>query len=505
MACCIRFLPLNAQDNTPTKIKLLNADQLTYDDQLIKARKLLGNVRFKHKDALMTCDSAYMFTQENRIKAYSNVVINQGDSVFLYGDSLDYNGDNAFARLRGAIKLIDSGQVLTTNHLDYNMETRTAYYLGGGTIVKKDSSGTLTSEKGYYNTATETFFFKNKVRVKEPDYRIESDTLEYNTAKDKTFFHGPTKIISDSSIVYCERGWYDRLNKLAQFVCNVEVIQNDQELRGDSLFYNQNTGIGEVFRDVQIYDTTNRALVTGDYATYNELDSTSLVTGNLELIQLFDRDSLFLHADTFYTAYDSTGINRQIFAYHHVKYYKSDLQGKCDSMVFNRADSSIFMFSQPVVWSKANQMVGDTIQIITYSGKIDHMLIYQNAYVTAAEDTNKYNQIKGRVLTAYFDSTNSVKRIDVEGNGQTIYYGKEEDGDYLGLNRLDCSRMKIMTDSNQIEQIFFYVKPEGTFYPMKDVTPDLKVLSDFTWLEHLQPKRREDIFIWFEDTRIEEE
>lgn len=497
-----------AQDNdqpAPTKIKLLNADQLLYDANVLKARKLIGNVKFKHNGAIMECDSAYMFTEENRINAYSNVKVNQGDSVFLYGDSLKYSGDTRIAKLRGNIRLIDPQQTLTTSVLDYDMNKKAAFYSGGGSIESTDSSSTLSSEIGYYYTESKTFFFKNDVCVVSPDYTIIADTLEYNSALEKTFFHGPTTITSDSNTVYCENGWYDQANNLAKFTCNAEILSKEQRLRGDSIYYNQNTGIGEVFRDVEILDTTNSIQVFGDYATYNESDSSSLITGNIELIQFFDADSLFLHADTLFTDYDSTRKHRQMFAYHHVKFFKTDLQGKCDSMVFLNADSSVFMYNEPVIWSDANQMTGDTVKLRTYDGEIEYMRLFENAFIISKEDSiDKFNQIKGRELIAHFNDSNEVYKINVNGNGQTIYYGKEEDGTYMGMNRLDCSEMKIMMNDNQIQDITFYVSPVGVFEPMKDVKPENQKLRNFIWLEYLQPKSREDIFVWITEPPAQE-
>tara|TARA_Y100000782_G_scaffold104031_1_gene122708 strand:- start:8219 stop:9928 length:1710 start_codon:yes stop_codon:yes gene_type:complete len=527
-------------EKKPTKIKLLNADQLLYDGDVLKARKLIGNVKFKHKGAIMTCDSAYLFTEENKVIAYSNVEINQGDTLFLYGDSLNYNGDSSLAELRGKIKLIDPDQELTTNYLDYNTDKKFAYYTGGGTIIKKQDSSILSSEVGYYYTQSKTFYFNKNVRIESPDYDIESDSLEYATEQNITYFHGPTTIISDSNTVYCEEGWFDQKQKLAKFKQNAKIISKEQTLSGDTIFYDQNTGVGEVFNSVSILDTINKFLISGDYALYNEKDSTSVITGNLEMIQFFEKDSLFLHADTLHSQYDSTRTQRQIFAYHKVRFYKSDLQGKCDSLSFNGADSTISMFRDPVIWSKANQMTGDTVIIRTYEGKIEHMRIFQDAMVVSneSEDSTKiyatlhplpdsafsdsstfkidsvnikdsmyyridtirfparYNQIKGRLLIAYFDTANEVERIRVIGNGQTLYYGKEEDGTYIGLNRLDCSEMKLEMDSNEIQNITFYVQPKGTFYPMKDLTPELEFLRHFEWLKYLQPKKREDIFEW---------
>jgi len=484
----------------PTIIKMLNADKLSYVDSEIKARKLIGNVRFKHEGAIMTCDSAYLFTTGNTLKAYSNVTVNQGDSIFMYGDSLYYNGNTKLAELRGDILLKNSTQELETKYLDYDAAQKTAYYYGNGIITNKKDSSIIKSKTGTYFTKQELFIFSKDVEVTHPDYYITSDSLGFNQESNTTYFYSESTITSDSNTIFCNRGSYNQESGEGIFANGAEIQTKEQIISGDSIFYNQKTSIGELFENVDILDTVNDIQILGNYAKINQEDSTSLVIGEIEMIQMFSRDSLFLHTDTLYSQYDSSRQHRQIFAYHKVQFYKSDLQGRCDSMVFNGADSTTTMFTRPIIWSKENQMTADTVVLFNQGGQIDSMLLYQNAFVVSQEqDTSKYNQIRGKLLTAFFDERNEIKKINIRGNGQTTYYGQEEDGSYLGMNRLDCSSMNIALDSNKIQDITFYVQPKGTFYPVKDITEDLLLLKGFIWLPYLRPNSRMDIFEWMEE------
>jgi hypothetical protein len=217
--------------------------------------------------------------------------------------------------------------------------------------------------------------------------------------------------------------------------------------------------------------------------------------------QRYENDTLYLHSDTLYTLYDSTREHRVIRSYHKVKFYKSDIQGKCDSLLYSTADSTIKMFIDPVIWSDANQMSGTTITIRTYDGNVESLFIEDNAFIVSVQDSTKefYNQVKGRTLLAHFRD-NKVYKIDVNGNGETIYYAEDdEDKEAMGMNRLACSEMTVYMDSNQIDNIRFYNKPEATLYPLKDLTDELQYFRYFEWRGAERPKKREDVFIWRED------
>ena len=482
-----------------SKIKLLGANEMIYDQVLYgKVRILKGNVRLKQNHTLMYCDSAALYSETNSMKAYGHVkIVDTKKNTQMTGDSLLYDGNTKKGRLRGNIKLNSDDQILVTRFLDFDTRSSLAHYYAGGVITNTNDSSILTSKSGYYHSDTKVFFFKDSVNYITKDYHIDSDTMEYNTETEIVYFHGPTNIISDSSSIYCLSGWYDKPNRFSTFSQEVEMISDGQVMHTDSVAYNQILKTGEAFGNVEIIDTTNRTEIYGDYAKYNNSKRTSLVTGSLELIMAFTKDTLHLHSDTLFTNYDSTQTKRLIHAYHHVQFYKSDMQGKSDSLSFSEVDSTIRMYESPIVWVDSNQITGKEIVIKTYDGVIQNMRIFEDAFIVSEEDTALYNQVKGKSLYAHFRN-NEIYRIDVNRSGQTIYYVRDEDQKLMGMNRLDCSNMSIFIDSIGINNIKFYKQPDGTFFPMRDITLEMKLLRNFYWRISERPISKKDIFTWKE-------
>lgn len=457
--------------------------------------KLIGDVWVQHGDVMMYCDSAYVNKEKNLLDAYNNIRILQGDSMVLTGDTLYYDGNTELARLRGNIKMEDPDMILTTQYLDYNMATETAVYYSGGTITSKKDDNVLVSQKGYYHSNTKSFFFKDSVRLTNEDYVIESDTMKYNTESEITWFFGPTTITSDSNLIYCENGWYDTKRNLSEFRDNAYIQTKEQTMKGDSLVYDREKSIGEVFGNVSLLDTVQDFLIKGDYAIHYQRDSISMVTGHAELIQILEEDSLHIHGDTLIAGYDSTGEHRTMQAYYHVKFFKPDLQGMCDSLHYSTLDSTFYMFGRPILWSDENQITADSIHIIQGKEGLDRMYMDRNAFIISKDDTLQYNQIKGKDMIGYFKES-KLRKVDVIGNGQTIYYARENDTTLLGVNKAICSNLRILIDSNTIQDIFFLNKPEATMTPEHKIIPSEMILDDFLWQVEHRPTSPEEIFEW---------
>ena len=487
------FLPAFVFSQKVTKIKLLGANSLEYDSNRgVNLKRLIGNVKFQHENAIMSCDSAYLY-ETNKLDAFGNVYINQADTVHIYGDKLKYEGNTRKAEIINNVRLIDSDMTLTSNNLTYSMKNDIGYYTGGGKVVSAKNSNALTSNSGYYYSKSKEFFFKDNVILVNPEYEIYSDTLQFNTVSEIAFFFGPTSIRSKENFIYCENGWYDTKYNLSQFKKNAYLITPEQKLQGDSLYYDRESGIGKVFRNVLITDTINKFLINGGYAIHYEKEEKSTITGKPLLTMIFDKDSLFLHADTLYAVMDSTKKHRIIHAYHKSKFYKQDLQGACDSLVYSMSDSTIQLYTMPVIWSKENQMTAELINIKTSGGKIEKMTMTTNGFIISQEDSLNYNQIKGKVIVAGFNK-NELHRIDVTGNGETIYFTREDNGSLFGVNKAISSDLLIFIKDNEIDKISFINKPEATLYPIKDIPADDLKLKNFQWRAAQRPQTKEDIF-----------
>lgn len=476
------------------EIELLHADKFTVDKYTPKgANKLKGNVRLKHQDALMFCDSALLF-DNNSMKATGHVRIVESDSLTLKGDSLRYNGNTKIAHFRGNVIIDNKSSILKTNYLDYNRETGVGIYYNGGEIDSRKEKTHLVSKRGYYYSEAKMFHFKDKVVMKHPDYTIYTDTMHYSTDLEKTWFYGPTHIEFDDRDIFCEYGWFDQLADRANFIRNAKILSGEQILIGDTIDYDQKKQIGISKCNVVLIDTSEKFEVSGDYAIYFEADSISMVTKNMIMKQDMSGDTFYLVADTLYSFVDSCTHEKVIKTYHHTRFLKSDMQGKCDSLVYMTKDSVIFMYRDPILWSEENQITADSIKLTMKNGDLDKMYMDKNAFIIARDDSTYFNQIKGRNMIGYFVESELTK-VDVFGNGQTIYYPKEEDGSLIGVNETKCSNMTIRIDSSQIKKISFYDRPTAKLTPSDDMPDGGMKLDAFNWRSKERPRTLFELMI----------
>jgi lipopolysaccharide export system protein LptA len=418
---------------------------------------------------------------------------------------------------------------LTTSKLDFNMQSNIGYYNNKGKIVTKEN--TLTSKNGYYYSSQKNLFFKKDVVLVNPDYKMYCDSLRYNTNTETAFFNGPTHIFSDANRIYCENGWYNTKQDKAQFNKNAWLKNKEQKLHGDSLYYDSKNGYGKAIKNVEVLDSAQKISIRGNFLEYFEVSEKSIVTDQAVMIQYFKTDTLFLHADTLKATYDSTyfslkkikendelknnkgkkgkkvkvqmedsvaSTHRLIYAHYKVKFFKNDLQGLCDSLVYSAADSLMRLFKKPMLWSDANQLTAELINIKLYDGKIYQLRMNTNAYIISQYDSLRYNQIKGKKMIGYF-TDNDLRKIDVIGNGETVYYIKDDDdGSLSGVNKAECSDMAIYITDNKVEKLKMYKKPTGIMHPPKEVNPADMLLKDFEWFASYRPRNAEDIFVWKE-------
>ncbi len=477
LTCSISFI------GQEKKIRILKANSLQYDKEIKDAQQLIGNVLFEHDSAYMYCDTALLYVANNSFEAFSNVRIEQGDSIRMTGDSVTYSGEDKIARLKGNIHFTDGKLQLVTDQLDYDLNTKVGYYTNGATITSLENNNVLISKIGSYQSESKTLFFKDSVKLTNPKYVIESDTLTYNTVSEVANFHGATTIISDSNYIYCEHGWYDTKNEKSAFWQNSYLETKEQKLSGDSIFYDRSLGIGEAFGNVLIQDTTNKVDIQGGYAFYNEITDSSLVTDCPLFTQYFEKDTLYLIADTLSIKQDTT-LNLNVFrAYHNVLLYKLDLQASCDSLIYSEIDSMMYFMNTPIIWSDENQLTGKRIDISTYGGVIEHMYIDKKATIISEADStgSNFNQIQGKSIEGFFNKDNKLETVFVRGNGEVIYFMGEDKKPVTDINHTQCAEMKITLKKNEIDKIKFYTKPTASLNAIADVNKEDRKLSNFNW------------------------
>lgn len=499
---------LSAQQPKPkgpgTKINLKHADRLVGDKNK-GYQRLIGAVEFEHQGMNMKCDSAHFHMDKNMLEAYGHVFIQQGDSLRMWSDFLTYDGNTRIAIATKNVRLVEADMTLTCDAITYDLNQKYAYYNTGGKIINKDN--TLTSQNGGYSSETKTMTFKHNVVLRNPQYEMRCDTLRYSPGPRIAYFLGPTNIkaTSNNNFIYCENGFYDTYNDIAQFEENAYIVTRNQTLQGDSIWYDRKNGIGKAFKHVIIRDTTQKVVIHGDYAIHNEKTETSLITGNAILVQKFENDSLFLHADTLKSItirkkdekgnpiYIDSLSEKTVLGYHHVAFFKTDMQGKCDSLAWSSADSTMHLFGEPVLWSEESQLTAKQIDLIISNGDILRLEMNTDCFIISQEDTVRFNQIKGKKMTGYF-ADNQLRKIYVEGNGQTLYYARAENK-LIGINRADCSKLMIWINEEKVESISFYYQPDAQLYPPGELSPTEALLKDFKWRGKERPQKIADILL----------
>lgn len=474
-----------------TLVYLLHADTVSYDKEVMKAdaQFLEGNVSFRHDSSYMYCDSAYFFEATNSLEAFSNVRMEQGDTLFVYGNYLFYDGDTQIAYLRENVRM-ENGQVtLFTDSLNYERIPDIGYYFDGGLIV--DSLNQLSSFYGQYSPGTKLAIFNDSVRLENPNFTLYSDTLHYDTESKIATILGPSIIVSDSGTIHSSRGWYNTEANTSLLLDRSEVYSGNRVLIGDSISYDQDAGFGEAFGNMCLQDTAQKVMLEGQYGFYNERTEYAFATDSARFLEYSQGDTLYLHADTLeMMSIDSTA--REIKAFYGVRFYRTDMQGVCDSMQFNTRDSILYMYRDPVLWNEQYQISGDTIVIYMNDSTIDYAHVIQYAFAVQHLDSTYYNQLKGNDLKAYFEGQ-AVRQIDVEGNAESIFYPLDN-GAMIGLNETKSGFLTIWVKDNALERLKIWPSPQGTLTPIPDLKPEQKTLKDFYWFDYLRPKNKDDIY-----------
>ncbi len=485
------ILPFRLLSQAPQQIQY-DAEDIEFDKRIASgAYRLLRHVIFRHKNTTMYCDSAYFYAAENSLEAFSNVHINHADSTQIYGDYLFYDGNTRKAKIKKNVSLNTFSTSLKSQSLEYDLQNNIGYYTHHADIISGENK--LKSRVGIYYSRTSDYVFRDSVVVINPEYTIYSDTLRYNTVSHIAYFIGPTNIVSDTNTIYCESGWYNTRTNISFLKKNTRIENPVRTLTSDSIYYERETGYGEAFSTITLVDRDQNVILKGDYARINEQNETALLTDSALFIYITRDDSVYIHADTLRMDSDSAG-KKEFRLYYRVKLFKSNMQGKCDSLFYSSSDSIIRLFYSPVLWSGENQLSSEYIEIHIQNQQIHELHMRQLAFIVNQEDSVRFNQVKGKSMVCHFRN-NDLYRIDVFGNGQTVYYAKDKE-DIIGINKAESSNLIIFLKDNKVEEIRFINKPQASLYPLELAPPEEVILKDFKWSQKARPLNKEDIFNW---------
>ena len=495
-------------------------------------------MRLRHKGALLFCDLAIQNSGANVVEAYGNVRILQADTITVKGDTMYYYGNTRSSTLLGRVSLRDTKITLTTSRLDYDLANGIAHYPNKGRIVDKDN--VLTSEEGYYDTRLKQFTFIRNVRLVNPQTTLTADSLLYNSFTKIATFQGPTKIVNKDRTLLAKNGTYNTTTRVSNFRQRATAYTDKYTLTGDTLDFDNQADRGIARGNVVLVGKDNNTIITGDQGRYNGKVGISRVTGHALVKSVVSKDTLYMRADTLFSYDTPSGSTekrpRKLIGQKNVVVYKSDLQSRCDSLVYAVSDSTIYFYKKPIVWSNTYQMEADTLTAKLKNNRINKMLLRSRSFVISQDSSQYFNQIKGRSITASFknvkdtlrpqssyktrtvtrngrtmvqkirltprsgtlatgapkvDEKSELDRVVVEGNGQSIYYVVDEKAVFTGMNRVDCSRMTIDFKKGRVGNIRFYGSPDGALIPPKLLTEDKKKLDGFRWRISEKPTKEE--------------
>ncbi len=540
--------------DTTKKVEILAARKLEFlkTNDTTELQILAGNVKLRQGSTLFYCDSCVINNRIHLLEAFGNVHINDADTANAYSDYLRYHTDKRVAYLEKNVRLTDGKATLTTNNLEYDVETKLGIYTNGGKVVNNKKS-VLTSTEGYYYTDLKDIYFKKNVELNDPSYYLKSDSLLYNTESEVARFIAET-FIKDSSnrTIITKEGYYDTKNKKAEFGLRPVIQDGPRRYTGNTIITNDSTHISQIIGNAIIVDTTEATTVIAGEILANNETGTMLAFNKPLMIVKQDQDSIFITADTLFSArlsdlykagdsvnilnvadsvqkdtvnnpksqislkvrQDSVGesfrtnpkspnsktdsTDRYFEAFYHVRIFSDSVQAVSDSMFYSFKDSVFRLYKDPVVWSKENQVTGDTILLFTKNKKADRFKVFENSLLVSKVQGDFFNQVKSLRMDGYL-TDGSIDSVRARGFAECIYYIQNEDSSFTGVNQSSSDIMDIYfaTDSTggrALQRVVFRSAVKGTLWPMRAKTPEELRLQNFKWLDDRRPKTKFELY-----------
>ncbi len=474
-----------AQDTAPKQIEIVYAGTLTIDNDKYPGATIFNSddqrkVQFRHQGMDIWCDVAVLYQKTNQVKAFGDVFIQQGDSLKMNSNFVEYNGDTKIALAKENVKLRNEKMTLETQELFFDRNTQEAYYLNHGKI--SDEENVLTSKEGRYFVAPKKSQFSSQVNITNADFQINSLTLDYYHSTGHVYMFGPTTITGKDYIAYGEKGFYDTKTEKGYFMDMARIDYDNKRLTGDSLYFDKFRNFASATNNIIIRDTINHTLVKGHYGEIHKAQDSMFITKKALITSLVDKDSVYIHAKRIMVT-GKTGA-RIVRAYTGARIYKTDIQGKCDSIHSSQTTGLTQLIGKPILWSGKSQMTGDHIQLLanTQTEKLDSLRVFDNAFLIEKDTLGEgYNQVKGKTLKGKFKE-NKLNNVNLYQNTEVIYYVYDDQNNPAGINKSKCSQIRVDFATNQqIETVIFYKDVDGGIYPEDKINKEELRFPNFNW------------------------
>lgn len=478
---------------TPKKIIIEYSDFFDINQtEIPDAFLLTGNVRINHDGAIMTCNKAYYFQKENYVKAFGNVQIVQGDTLFMNSKYAEYSGNEKKAFATGNVVMRSPEMNLATDTLNFDRNSQQAFYTTYGTITNKDN--VLKSKSGRYYANEKKFQFLTAVTITNPKYVVKSNHLDYYNNSGHSYLFGPSTITSKENYIYTENGFYDSKKNVGHFLRKSYIKYKDRLIEGDSLYYDRKIEFASASRNVKITDTINKGLIKGHYAEVYKQKDSMFVTKRAVAINLVDKDSVYIHGKILMVT--GKPDNRIVRAFNNARIFKKDMSGKCDSIHSSQKTNITQLIGKPILWNFDNQMTGDVMHLIGNDAteKLDSLKVLNNAFLVSKDTLGTgYNQVKGQNLYGKFRD-NILYEADIIKNTEVVYFMRNDAHELIGINKNVSSKINLTLDGNTIETMTFFTNVDGDIYPEKDLPENARKLRGFIWRGDERVKTKDDIF-----------
>ena len=507
------------------RITIIWADKanLSYVDSMHKFQSLVGKAHVLQDKTHFYADSMIYNEVDNSLEAFGNIHINDADSVHTYSQYLRYLGKEKKAYLSKKVRLTDGKGELTTEELEYDVTVKIGTYLNKGKLVNKKT--VLTSKEGYYYGDTKDVIFKGKVVLIDPEYKVLTDTLQYNSSTEIATFTSPTVIYSDSGrrTIKTRQGYFDMKNKRGILNKRSVIDDSTYTFTADDMAVDDSTKLSE-FKGNAVYrgkDTAQGFDMIANNIKVNRKKDILLATEKPILLIKQGRDSIYVSADTLYSARltdleksrkvpwirdslppkrildsakaEKDSSNKYFEAYFNVKIFSDSLQATCDSLFYSLQDSVFRMFRNPIVWAKENQITGDTIYLYVKNKNPERLYSFENAMALSRVDSTQYfQQLKGTTINALFVE-GKINSLRAKGSAENVYYGQDEKKKFIGVNKSTSDIIDVFFDDSKPKKVTFLHNLDGTMYPMRQVNHDEIKIRGFKWLDGARPKTKFDI------------
>lgn len=494
------------------KIKIIHADFVKKDPAKYDGNQYLeGNVQIENQGSVLSADEVILYSEENFVKAIGNTKLQNTDGSVITAGEMEYDGNTQKGVARKNVVLTDPRQTIKTDVMYYDKRSNLAYFNTGGTI--SDGQNVMYTKSATYFLDTKMIDFVGNVKIDTPEYVVEGPNIKQNQNTKVAEFFGPTTITNRANpknYVYTERGTYKMNSKEAYLNKNSRIHYNDKILTGDDMYYNQLTGFGTATGNVTLDDPKEKRFIKGGYGEIFEKKDSSMMTKSPYAVKILEKDSMFFAAEKIISFQkpdvgDPTVKKSFLRAFKKGRFYKSNAQGRADSIAFNETDGIMHMYTQPILWSGEKQVTGDKIEAYfnTKTEAIDSLKVIGNAFAISKVDSlnlkDEFNQVKGKLMTVYYEK-NDIRETKVIGNAQAISYAddfneKTKENERIGITLTTCGIIDAIFEERVLQIVSCNIGATSDTYPMSKIEPSKRKFPDFNWNTKDRIRKWQDILV----------